>query len=108
MNDDTAGKLLAIASQPTKIGPGSDQHLTLIGSRWHLNLLGEQDRADMLAFGHAVWRAAEMHARAARARELRAENAALQARIDALMLEHCPREMAHQRRRADTAKEPQR
>lgn len=31
----------------------SDEHLTLIGALWHLNMLTGQDRADMLAFGRA-------------------------------------------------------
>ena len=31
----------------------SDEHLTLLGAPWHLNLLTGQDRADMLAFGRA-------------------------------------------------------
>jgi hypothetical protein len=31
----------------------SDEHLTLIGAPWHLNMLTGQDRADMLAFGRA-------------------------------------------------------
>jgi len=31
----------------------SDEHLTLLGAPWHLNMLTGQDRADMLAFGRA-------------------------------------------------------
>jgi hypothetical protein len=38
---------------PTAIEHGSDEHLTLLGAPWHLNLLAGQDRADMLAFGRA-------------------------------------------------------
>jgi hypothetical protein len=36
-----------------QIKHGSDLHLALIGSAWHLQLLDEQDQADMLAFGRA-------------------------------------------------------
>lgn len=32
---------------------GSDEHLTLLGSAWHLNLLTGVDLADVLAFGRA-------------------------------------------------------
>ena len=32
---------------------GSDEHLTVLGAPWHLNMLTGQDRADMLAFGRA-------------------------------------------------------
>lgn len=31
----------------------SDEHLTLIGAQWHLNMLVGKDRADMLAFARA-------------------------------------------------------
>ena len=41
----------------TKIEAGSDMHLTLLGAPMHWNLLTGQDRADMLAFGRAVWQA---------------------------------------------------
>jgi hypothetical protein len=36
---------------------GSDEHLTLLGSAWHLNLLTGVDLADVLAFGRACMEA---------------------------------------------------
>lgn len=55
-----AEKLPALAGQvePTvrpavAVAHRSDEHLTLIGAPWHLNMLTGQDRADMLAFGRA-------------------------------------------------------
>ena len=35
------------------IDRGSDEHLTLLGAPWHMNMLTGQDRADMLSFGRA-------------------------------------------------------
>lgn len=46
----------------TKIEPGSDLHITLIGAKWSLNLLVSEDRQTMLEFGKACWAASRKQA----------------------------------------------
>lgn len=53
-----------------------DKTLTLIGAQWHLNMLTGEDRADMLAFGRAVWAAALSAAQAPAAVQQASINAA--------------------------------
>ena len=40
-----------------QLAHGSDEHLTLLGTPWHWNLLVGPERADMLAFGRACMEA---------------------------------------------------
>ena len=57
MTTETTGAVEAPLEAPVRpavaVAHRSDEHLTLIGAPWHLNLLTGQDRADMLAFGRA-------------------------------------------------------
>ena len=47
-------EFIPIYTTPPQRKPLTDKQLNIIGSRWHLNLLGADEKAELFAFARAI------------------------------------------------------